>query len=178
VNLRSKDRGAWNAILLAFGLFTSAFLVRIANFGFVFVAGRVRFPSGRDELYHVRKIVYQVARFPELLDFDPYVSFPFGARPVWPPYLDWLLAGCMAGLLLALMPAHHVHSQLGQVDHQVVVGLAVTLLLASAMAMLSAQRPARQRRLAVLAGAISAACLLITPGSLPQILPVQGVVIA
>jgi dolichyl-diphosphooligosaccharide--protein glycosyltransferase len=224
VNLRSKDRGARAASLLGLGLFASAFLVRITNFGFVFVAGRVRFPSGRDELYHVRKIVYQAARFPALLDFDPYLSFPFGARPVWPPFLDWLLAGlarlfvpggdaaaveqwivwippllgaatvlaafeigrryysllagCVAGLLLASMPAHHVHSQLGQVDHQVVVGLVATLLLASAMALLSAGDPARQRRLAVLAGAIGAVCLLITPGALPQILPVQGVVVA
>ena len=224
MNLRSKDRGVRDAVLLALGLFVTSFLLRIANFGFVFVEGRVRFPSGRDELYHVRRIVYQVLRFPERLDFDPYVSFPFGARPPWPPFLDWLLAGlarllvpagdaaaveqwivwlppllgaatvvvafeigrrhysllvgCAAGLLLALMPAHHVHSQLGQVDHQVVVGLTVTLLLACAMALLSTADPARQRRLAAGAGAIAAGCLLITPGSLPQILPVQGVVVA
>jgi asparagine N-glycosylation enzyme membrane subunit Stt3 len=63
-----------------------------------------------------------------------------------------LLTGCVAGLLLALMSAHHVHSQLGQVDHQVVVGLVVTLLLASAMALLSAQGPARQLCLAVVSG--------------------------
>ena len=223
VDPRRKDRGARNAVLLALGMFASAFLVRIANFGFVFVEGRVRFPSGRDELYHVRKIVYQAARFPEQLDFDAYVSFPFGARPVWPPFLDWLLAGvarlfvpggdaaavehfvawlppllgaatvvCVAeigrrhfsllaglaaGLLLALMPAHHVHSQLGQMDHQVVIGLAVALLLASAMALLSAPDPTRQRwRLAPLVGAVSAVCLLITPGALLQILPVQAAV--
>ena len=225
MNLRSKERGARGAVLLGLGLFASSFLLRIANFGFVFIDGLVRFPSGRDELYHVRKIVYQVLRFPERLDFDPYVSFPFGARPVWPPYLDWLfaglvrafvprgdaaavehwivwlppllgaasvlvvfeigrrhfslLAGCVAGLLLALLPAHHVHSQLGQVDHQVVVGLATLLLLASAMALLSTPEPARPRGwLAPGVGAVAAACLLITPGALPQILPVQAVVVA
>jgi len=225
VNLPSKARGVQAAVLLALGLFASAFLVRIANFGFVFVAGVVRFPSGRDELYHVRRVVYQALRFPERLDFDPYVSFPFGARPVWPPFLDWLLAGlarvfvpggdalavehwivwlppllgaaavvvafeigrrhfsllagCVAGLLLALIPAHHVHSQLGQVDHQVVIGLATVLLLASAMALLSAREPARSRWwLAAAVGAVSAGCLLVTPGALPQILPVQAVVVA
>jgi dolichyl-phosphooligosaccharide-protein glycotransferase len=206
-------------ILLALALFACSFLLRIANFGLVFTGGRVRFPSGRDELYHVRKIVYQVLRFPELLDFDPYVSFPFGAHPVWPPYFDWgiaavvrpfvsgdaasverwivwlppllgaatvvvigeigrrhfsWLAGLVAGLLLAAMPAHHVHSQLGQVDHQVVVGLATALLLASAMALLSQADAAPGRRL--LAGAVGfgmAASLLVSPGALLQILPIQ-----
>jgi dolichyl-diphosphooligosaccharide--protein glycosyltransferase len=148
------------------GLLALAFALRILNVGYVLGGAGVRFPSGRDELYHVRRIVYQVLRFPEPLDFDPYVSFPFGAKPVWPPFLDWamaagvralgvagdalaverviiwlppllgalsvalladfgrrrfsLLAGAVAGLLLAVLPAHHVHSQLGQVDHQVV----------------------------------------------------------
>jgi len=27
-----------------------------------------------------------------VLDFDPCVSFPFGAHPVWPPFLDWTIA--------------------------------------------------------------------------------------
>ena len=163
------------AAATALGLFALAFALRILNVGYVLGAAGVRFPSGRDELYHVRKIVYQVLRFPELLDFDPYVSFPFGAKPVWPPFLDWgiaagvralgvagdalavermiiwlppllgalsvallvefgrrrfsLLAGGVAGLLLAVLPTHHVHSQLGQVDHQVVLGLFTVLLL-------------------------------------------------
>ena len=92
----SNDRKALgSALALALPLFVCAFLLRIANFGLVFAGGRVRFPSGRDELYHVRKIVYQVLRFPEVLDFDPYVSFPFGAHPVWPPYFDWLVAALL-----------------------------------------------------------------------------------
>jgi dolichyl-diphosphooligosaccharide--protein glycosyltransferase len=209
------------AALLALSLFAAAFLVRIVSYGFVFAEGRVRFPSGNDELYHVRRIVYQVARFPEVLDFDRYVSFPFGARPVWPPFLDWLLAllvrpfagggdalsverlivwvppllgavtvavigeigrrhfswlaGIAAGSLMAVMPAHRVHSQLGQVDHQVVVDLGAALLLATAMALLSSPDPQRScRRLAPLLGLVTAASLLVSPGALLQILPLQA----
>lgn len=214
----------WRATGLFLGLFGASLLLRIANLGFVFADGRVRFPSGRDELYHVRKIVYQVARFPELLDFDPYVSFPFGATPVWPPFLDWviaaavrllaapadalaveqlivwlppllgaatvaalgevgrrhfsLLAGLVAGLWLALLPAHHVHSQLGQVDHQVVLGLGTVLLLASALAWLAEAGAPRRRSLwAAVVGLVIAVSLLVSPGALLQILPVQAVAI-
>ena len=221
----SRHRAFGHAISLALPLFAFSFLVRIANIGLVFVGGRVCFPSGRDDLYHVRKIVYQVLRFPEVLDFDPYVSFPFGAHPVWPPFLDWgiaalvrpfalgggpasverlivwlppllgaatvaaigeigrrhfsWLAGVTAGLLLAAMQAHHVHSQLGQVDHQVVLGLATALLLASAMTLLSRPDAAGSRGLpALAAGAVVAASLLVSPGALLQILPIQGVVAA
>jgi dolichyl-diphosphooligosaccharide--protein glycosyltransferase len=212
---------AWRAAALSLGLFAFAFALRIANVGLVFADGLVRFPSGRDELYHVRKIVYQALRFPELLDFDPYVSFPFGARPVWPPFLDWgiaalvrliaapadalaveraivwippllgaltvavvaelgrrhcsLLAGLAAGLLLAVMHAHHVHSQLGQVDHQVVLGLAAVLLLATAIAWLGARLGSRQQRAwAVATGLALGVSLVISPGALLQLLPVQA----
>lgn len=34
--------------------------------------------------------------FPSLLDFDPYLRFPDGARPIWPPFLD----GAIATLIL------------------------------------------------------------------------------
>jgi dolichyl-diphosphooligosaccharide--protein glycosyltransferase len=207
------------ALWLWLGLFGSAFLLRIANLGFVFADGRVRFPSGRDELYHVRKIVYQVARFPEVLDFDPYVSFPFGATPVWPPFLDWViaaavrllatdalaverlivwlppllgaatvallgevgrrhfsaLAGLVAGLWLVLLPAHHMHSQLGQVDHQVVLGLATVLLLGAAMAWLATPGASRRRSAwAAAVGLVSALALLVSPGALLSILPVEA----
>ena len=95
---RGEHRDGRRAILLALFLFTVAFALRVATFGLVFVDGRVWFPSGNDELYHIRRIAYQAARFPEVLDFDPYLSFPFGARPIWPPFLDWLLAGVVASL--------------------------------------------------------------------------------
>lgn len=214
---------SWGAVGLFLGLFATAFLLRITTLGLVFVEGRVRFPAGSDELYHVRRIVYQVARFPELLDFDPYVSFPFGATPLWPPYLDWviaalvrqiaapadavalewaiawippllgavtvaligeigrrhfsLLAGLVAGLLLAVMPAHHMHSQLGQVDHQVVLGLCTVLLLGGAMAWLAENGARRSGARAAGVGLVIAGSLLVSPGALLQILPVQAALI-
>jgi dolichyl-diphosphooligosaccharide--protein glycosyltransferase len=225
------DRGALSgrgptrlrALWLPLALFAASFGVRIANAGFVFVEGRVRFPSGRDELYHVRKIVYQVLRFPELLDFDPYVSFPFGATPVWPPFLDFgiaavvrllaapaealavervivwippllgaatvaalaeigrrhfsLLTGLVAGLWLALLPAHHVHSQLGQVDHQVGVGLTTLLLLGTAMTWFAAPAARPRNAWAAAAGLWIALSLLVSPGALLAILPVQAVAV-
>jgi len=58
----SKARG--RTILLALALFACSFLLRIANFGLVFAGGRVRFPSGRDELYHVRKIAFRSSGSP------------------------------------------------------------------------------------------------------------------
>ncbi len=204
------------AAAAALGLFAVAFALRVLNVGYVLGGAGVRFPSGRDELYHVRKIVYQVLRFPEVLDFDPYVSFPFGAKPVWPPFLDWaiaagvralgvagdalaverviiwlppllgaltvalwvevgrrhfsLLAGGVGALLLAVLPAHHVHSQLGQVDHQVVLGLFAVLGLGLAMAWHTAPR----RALAVAVGLVLAMSLVSSPGALLQILPVQA----
>ncbi|MEN8159594.1 MAG: STT3 domain-containing protein, partial [Myxococcota bacterium] len=208
--------GSLRAALTALGLLALAFGLRILNVGYVLGAAGVRFPSGRDELYHVRKIVYQVLRFPETLDFDRYVSFPFGAKPVWPPFLDWaiaagvralgvagdalavervivwwppllgavtvallaeigrrrfsLVAGVVAGLVLAVVPAHHVHSQLGQVDHQVVVGFFTVLLLGGAMAW----HAAPSAGLAVGVGAVMAAGLVSSPGALLPILPVQA----
>ena len=210
------------AVLLGLFLFALAFALRSAKFGLVFVDGGVQFPSGNDELYHIRRIVYEALRFPEVLDFDPYVGFPFGARPLWPPYLDWLLAGLarlfmggesaasierfvvwmpplvgaataagigeiarrifsplaglVAGVFVALVPAHFVHSQLGQVDHQVVVDFAVTLLLASGMASLCAS--SRRNRAALRTGACIAGCFLIWPGSLLHLVPLQAVVVA
>jgi dolichyl-diphosphooligosaccharide--protein glycosyltransferase len=204
------------AAAVTLGLFALAFGLRVLNVGYVLGGAGVRFPSGRDELYHVRKIVYQVLRFPETLDFDPYVSFPFGAKPVWPPFLDqaiaagvralgvagdalaveraivwWppllgaitvallveiarrrfsLAAAAVAGLVLAVAPAHHVHSQLGQVDHQVVVGFFTVLLLGGAMAWHAAPRAG----LAVGVGAVMAASLVSSPGALLPILPVQA----
>jgi len=214
---------SWGAAGLFVGLFGTAFGLRITTLGLVFVGGRVRFPAGTDELYHVRRIVYQVARFPERLDFDPYVSFPFGATPLWPPYLDWgiaalvrllaapadavaverviawippllgaatvalvgeigrrhfsLLAGLVAGLLLAVMPAHHMHSQLGQVDHQVVLGLCTVLLLGGAMAWLAESGARRSSARAAGVGLVVAVSLLVSPGALLQILPVQAALI-
>jgi dolichyl-diphosphooligosaccharide--protein glycosyltransferase len=75
--------------LLAFG-------VRALPFRGVFVGGDV-LPFGNDAWYHLRRIVYSLAHFPAVLHFDPYINFPDGAQPIWPPLFDW-------GMALLLLP--------------------------------------------------------------------------
>jgi dolichyl-diphosphooligosaccharide--protein glycosyltransferase len=71
-----------------------------------------------------------------------------------------------------------VHSQLGQVDHQVVLGLGTLGLLAAALAWLGAERDARRRNAwAVAIGVALALLLLVSPGALLQILPVQAALV-
>ena len=43
---------------------------------------------GWDAYYHMRRILYGLVRFPEVLSFDPYINFPHGAKPIWPPLFD------------------------------------------------------------------------------------------
>ncbi len=54
--------------------------------------GSLVLPFGNDALYHLRRIAYSIANFPETLDYDPYINFPSGAPPIWTPAFDWLLA--------------------------------------------------------------------------------------
>ena len=49
-------------------------------------------PYGGDAFYHLRRTAFSAARFPASLDFDPYIHFPAGARPIWTPVFDWVLA--------------------------------------------------------------------------------------
>jgi len=50
------------------------------------------YPFGNDAFYHLRRIQYSVANFPAVLSFDPFINFPHGAQPIWPPTFDWLVA--------------------------------------------------------------------------------------
>src|SRR5262245_5359915 len=73
-------------------LFASALLVRSLRFGLVFRGGRVHFPFGADELYHMRRIWFSVVNFPAALSFDPYMNHPEGAASIWTPVFDWSIA--------------------------------------------------------------------------------------
>ena len=55
------------------------------------MADRVVF-FGNDAYYHMRRIVYALERFPQTLQFDPYVNFPEGAKVIWPPLFDVAIA--------------------------------------------------------------------------------------
>jgi dolichyl-diphosphooligosaccharide--protein glycosyltransferase len=207
------------ALLPWLALFASAVVVRSLLYGVVFVEREVLFPTGADELYHLRRIWFTVVNFPASLDFDFYVNHPEGAPPVWPPFFDWGIAalarllvgrddqhgvevvvawvppllgalaviaaawlarrtfspaaGWVTGALLVVLPAHVLHSALGQVDHHVAVGLFATLLLAAAMRSAGPLGPAGRPRGVVATGGMIAAAILLWPGALLHVLVVQ-----
>jgi dolichyl-diphosphooligosaccharide--protein glycosyltransferase len=73
------------------GILLLAFAVRCLPIRTVFVDGQTLFTDS-DSYYHLRRIAYNLAVFPETLEHDSYLSFPLGAQAIWPPTLDWLLA--------------------------------------------------------------------------------------
>ncbi len=56
----------------------------------------VHFPSN-DAYYHMRRILYGILHYPDVLDYDFYINFPQGARAIWTPLFD-------ASIALLLMP--------------------------------------------------------------------------
>jgi dolichyl-diphosphooligosaccharide--protein glycosyltransferase len=78
----------WGAPLALSAL---AFALRALPWPSVFEAGRVVFPEN-DSYYHARRILYTVVRFPEVLHLDPYLNFPHGGEPIWPPLFDFAIA--------------------------------------------------------------------------------------
>jgi dolichyl-diphosphooligosaccharide--protein glycosyltransferase len=78
-------------IAIPVGLFLSALAVRAVTWRSVYQGEGVH-PFGYDAFYHLRRIQYSVANFPAVLNFDPFINFPHGAQPIWPPTFDWLLA--------------------------------------------------------------------------------------
>lgn len=78
--------GRW---LAPIGLFTVALLVRLLPWTTVYEGARTFF-MGNDAYYHMRRVRFGLRQFPDWLDFDPYLNFPAGARPIWPPLFDGL----------------------------------------------------------------------------------------
>jgi dolichyl-diphosphooligosaccharide--protein glycosyltransferase len=56
------------------------------------LGGNRVYAFGNDAYYHLRRIVYSVVNFPAVLEFDPYINFPVGAKPIWTPFLDLLVS--------------------------------------------------------------------------------------
>ena len=55
-------------------------------------------PVGYDEFYHMRRILYTVAHFPNTLWFDSYLDYPHGYNITWPPFFDQLMAAVSLAL--------------------------------------------------------------------------------
>jgi dolichyl-diphosphooligosaccharide--protein glycosyltransferase len=84
----------WVRLLAPVALFAAAFAVRALPFPSVLIEGRTLF-FGSDAYYHMRRIVYSIVRFPEVLGFDRYINFPDGAQPIWTPLFDWGIAALL-----------------------------------------------------------------------------------
>jgi len=61
---------------------------------------------GYDEFYHMRRILYTVAHFPNTLWFDSYLDYPHGYSITWPPLFDQLMAA--ASLALGQQSQHGI----------------------------------------------------------------------
>jgi dolichyl-diphosphooligosaccharide--protein glycosyltransferase len=75
--------------LTPIGLFALALAVRLAGWTTLVDPdrGRVVF-SGMDAWYHMRRVRMALAHGGWPPAFDPYLNFPHGAAPIWPPLFD------------------------------------------------------------------------------------------
>ncbi|MEM7409356.1 MAG: STT3 domain-containing protein [Myxococcota bacterium] len=48
-----------------------------------------------DSYYHMRRVAHALQHFPDFLFFDPYLDYPRGTEPHWPPGFDWTLAAIL-----------------------------------------------------------------------------------
>jgi len=93
-----SSRSRWLRFALPAAAFALALLVRALPYPTVFTPAGV-FPDGPDAYYHLRRIAFSVASFPRVLEFDPYLAFPDGGRPIWPPLFDFSLAALARAVL-------------------------------------------------------------------------------
>ncbi|MFQ6073446.1 MAG: STT3 domain-containing protein, partial [Methanosarcinales archaeon] len=88
---RLSEIKASKIALLLIGIFAIALGLRLLAFNKVFVDGNVVF-MGYDSYYHIRRIVYTTAHFPNNIFFDYYINYPYGAKIGWPPLYDIVIA--------------------------------------------------------------------------------------
>ncbi|HTF35318.1 MAG TPA: STT3 domain-containing protein [Myxococcota bacterium] len=81
----------WAYVLTPAVLFVLALAIRVLPWPTVIRPDGL-YPIDHDVYYHLRRIQYALAHFPTILDFDPYLNFPAGARPIWSPAFDLLLS--------------------------------------------------------------------------------------
>jgi len=95
----AQGPGPARALGLALAVFAVGLAVRAARYPLVVTPDGVDFPLLGDLFYHARRIWFSAARFPAVLPFDPYVSFPDGAEIVWTHAFDWAIAGVARALV-------------------------------------------------------------------------------
>lgn len=78
-------------VLVPIGLFLLALMVRALPWASVLTPKHVYF-FGHDAYYHMRRILYALENFPAFLNFDSYINFPHGAKPIWTPFFDATVA--------------------------------------------------------------------------------------
>ncbi|MCJ7423378.1 oligosaccharyl transferase, archaeosortase A system-associated, partial [Candidatus Bathyarchaeota archaeon] len=88
-----------NKIKLLLFTMLLALVVRISVLPYVFSNGSITF-LGADTYYHVRRILFTASHFPNTLNFDIYVDFPYGTKIGWMPLYDQFVAliALIAGL--------------------------------------------------------------------------------
>jgi len=85
------DREKRSEPLELLGIFLLGLVLRLYAGRNSLQGGNVLF-VGYDEFYHMRRILYTVAHFPNTLWFDSYLDYPHGYSLTWPPFFDQLLA--------------------------------------------------------------------------------------
>lgn len=86
-------------------VFLTAFLIRMLSYASLTADGGITF-TGYDEFYHMRRILYMVSNFPNSLNFDTYINYPYGFEVGWPPFFD-LLGALLAIILGGGQPDTH-----------------------------------------------------------------------
>ncbi len=166
-----------------------ALAVRLLPWRAAFGPGRVAFLVDTDPHYHVLRAWRIVQEFPRVPLLDPGLNFPRGARVLWPPLFDYLIAfpamllggtradvdrvaavlspllgaatvalvtviavrllgrraGLLAGVLLALLPAHSMLTIVGRPDQHSAEILLSTWVFAAYLGALRADAAPRRR---------------------------------
>jgi asparagine N-glycosylation enzyme membrane subunit Stt3 len=124
-----------------------ALAIRLRPWAAAFTPGGVTYLVDTDPHYHVLRATRIVQEFPRVPLLDPRMNFPVGAKIIWPPLFDYLIAlpamvGGGSPSAIALVAAL-LSPLLG----------AVTVVLVMALAQVAAGR-----RAGILAGLLLAAC--------------------
>ncbi|MGB9928028.1 MAG: oligosaccharyl transferase, archaeosortase A system-associated [Methanosarcina sp.] len=102
---KKPDKSSKLVIISLGAILLIAFLMRMLSYGPVTANGGIIF-TGYDDFYHMRRILYTTFNFPNSLNFDSYLNYPYGFEVGWPPLFDFLGAS-FAKLLGAGQPDVH-----------------------------------------------------------------------